>query len=163
MPKSNIMQINKVNGKKTTPDQIKKLIALFLYQGLVKVSAYERYWSTTSLYHGLWPRRFMTRDRFKALFGMLHIVDPTNENGKDKLRKQTPLINSFKTKCQSLYQPYQNVAVDKRLVKSKHRSGIRQYIANKPVKFGIKPWALADSKSGYSFDFDIYIGKKVKV
>ena len=29
--------------KKTTPDEIKKLIALFLYQGLVKVSTYERY------------------------------------------------------------------------------------------------------------------------
>ena len=101
----------------------------------------------------------MTRDRFKALIGMLHIVDPATENDKDKLRKLTPCINSFKTKCQSLYQPYQNVAAYERLVKSKHCSGIRQYIANKPVKFGVKLWVLADSKKGYTFDFDIYIGK----
>ena len=42
------------------------------------------------------------------------------------------------------------------MVKSKHCSGIRQYIANKPVKFGVKLWVLADSKNGYTFDFDIY-------
>ena len=88
----------------------------------------------------------MTRDRFKALIGMLHIVDPATENYKGKLRKLTPFVNSFKTKCQNLYQPYQNVAVDEQLVKSKHRPGIRQYIANKPVTFGVKLWVLADSK-----------------
>ena len=101
----------------------------------------------------------MTRDRFKALIGMLHIADPVTENDKEKLRKLTSFVNSFKTKCQNLYQPYQNTAVDKRLVKSKHRSGIRQYKANKPVKFGVKLWMLADSKNAYTFDFEIYIGK----
>ena len=51
------------------------------------------------------------------------------------------------------------VSVDKRLVKSKHRSGIRQYIKNKPVKFGIKLWVLADSENGYTCDFNVYAGK----
>ena len=72
----------------------------------------------------------MIRDRFKALIRMLHIVDPANENDKDKLRKLTTFVNSFKTKCQNLYQPHQNVAVDKRFIKSKHHSRIRPYIAN---------------------------------
>ena len=48
----------------------------------------------------------------------------------------------------------QNLAVDKRLVKSKHRSGICQYIKNEPVKFGIKLRVIADSRNGYICDFN---------
>ena len=81
---------------------------------------------------------------------MLHVVDPTTEDEHDKLRKVRSLLNVFKEKCKSLYQPFQNVAVDERMVKSKHRSGIRQYIKDKPTKWGIKLWVLADSANGYT-------------
>ena len=50
--------------------------------------------------------------------------------------------------------------MDERIVKSKHRSGIRQYIKNKPVKFGLKLWVIADSRSGYTYDFSVYTGSK---
>ena len=61
--------------------------------------------------------------------GMLHVVDPATEDEHDKLRKVRSLLNVFKEKCKSLYQPFQNVAVDERMVKSKHRRlEIRQYI-----------------------------------
>lgn len=56
-------------------------------------------------------------------------------------------------------KPFQRVAIDERMVKSKHRSGIRQYIKNKPTKWGIKLWVLADSGNGYTCDFDVYIGR----
>jgi hypothetical protein len=36
------------------------------------------------------------------------------------------------------------------MVKSRHRSGIRQYIRDKPTKWGIKLWVLADSSNGYT-------------
>ncbi|XP_048587509.1 piggyBac transposable element-derived protein 4 [Nematostella vectensis] len=42
------------------------------------------------------------------------------------------------------------------MVKSKHRSGMRQYIKNKPTKWGLKLWVLADSANGYTYDFDVY-------
>ena len=58
---------------------------------------------------------------------MLHVVDPANEPDGDKLRKINPLIDFFKGGCKDLYQPSQNVAVDERMVKSRHRSGWRQF------------------------------------
>lgn len=143
--------------KETSPEEIEKLIALIMYCGLVRVSSFHRYWSTKSLYHGLWARSIMSRDRFKALIGMLHVVDPATEDEQDKLRKVNGLLQFFKEKCKSLYQPFQRVAIDERMVKSKHRSGIRQYIKNKPTKWGIKLWVLADSANGYTCDFDVYI------
>ena len=40
----------------TSPGEIKNMIALILYCGLVDVSSFHRYWSTNTLYHGLWAR-----------------------------------------------------------------------------------------------------------
>jgi hypothetical protein len=51
------------------------------------------------------------------------------------------------------------VAIDERMVKSNHRSGVRQYIRDKPTKWGIKLWVVADSLNGYTYDFNIYAGK----
>ena len=84
--------------------------------------------------------------------GVLHVVDPNKS-------KVSSFIQTFRDKCQSLYQPFQQIAIDERMVKSKHRSGIRQYIRNKPTKWGIKMWVLADSSNAYTCDFDVYIGK----
>ena len=50
--------------KEVTSDEIKRLNALLMYFGLVKVGAsVDRYWSTKSLYHGLWARAIMGRNR----------------------------------------------------------------------------------------------------
>ena len=37
----------------TTPEEVRKLIAILLYHGLVRVNTFRRYWSTKSLYHWL--------------------------------------------------------------------------------------------------------------
>ncbi|XP_066928024.1 piggyBac transposable element-derived protein 5-like, partial [Clytia hemisphaerica] len=150
----------KVDGswKETNAAEMKKFIALILYMGIVRLPQNNLYWSTKSLFHGLWARAIMSRDRFKALLSVLHVVDPSEEEKDDKLKKVRPFINHFRNRCKSLYQPEQNLAIDERLVKSKHRSGIKQYLKNKPAKFGIKLWVIADSATGYTWDFIVYTG-----
>ena len=60
-----------------TADEIKPLIALLIYFGLVKVVGdVDKYWSVKSLYHGLWAPAIISRTRFKALMALLHVVDP---------------------------------------------------------------------------------------
>jgi hypothetical protein len=112
--------------QETTSDEI---IAILIYFGLVKVeSDFDKYWSTQSIYHGLWARRILSRDRFRALMAFLHVVDPCEETPANKLRKVESFLNYFKERCSHFYQPAQNIAVDERMVKSRRRSGIRQYI-----------------------------------
>ena len=101
----------------------------------------------------------MSRKRFKAIMALLHVVDPATEVPGDKLRKVESFVEYFKTRCRELNQPRQNVAIDERMVKSRHRSGMRQYIKDKPTKWGIKLWVLADSSNGYTIDYNIYIGR----
>ena len=95
----------------------------------------------------------MSRKWLKALMAMLHVVDPSAEDGNDKLRKVRTFLDHFKERCKALHQPFQNVSVDERMVKSKPRSGIRQYIKRSnsllacrplgPFPLGLTPLPLA--------------------
>lgn len=122
----------------TTPEEMYRLIGLLIYFGLVRVTSNnEKYWSIKTLYHGLWARSMMSRTRFKALMALFHIVDPNTETPGNKVRKVQSFLMDFKSRYLSFYQPSQNFAIDERLVKSRHCSGIRQYIKDKPTKWGI--------------------------
>ena len=71
----------------TNIEEIKRLIALLIYFGLVKVGGQcSNYWSTKTLYNGLWARGIMSRKRYKAPMAFLHVVDPDEEVPRDKLR-----------------------------------------------------------------------------
>ena len=143
-----------------TRDEIRRLIALLIHFGVVHVRGdVQKNWSAKTLYHGLWARAILSRDRYFAILSMLHVVDPATEDPNNKLRKVEPFITHFKKKCSELYKPRQHVAIDERMVKSRHRSGFRQFIKDKPTKWGIKLWVLADSSNGYTVDFNIYIGR----
>ena len=100
----------------------------------------------------------MSRMRFRALIALLHVVDPLNEPAGINLYKVVGFFDFPKRRFKSLYQPRQHVAIDERMAKSRHRSGIRQYIRDKPTKWGIKCWVLANSSNAYVVDFNIYAG-----
>jgi hypothetical protein len=53
----------------------------------------------------------------------------------------------------------QHIAIDEGIVPWKGRLSFRQYLPNKPDRFGIKLYQLSESKSGYICDFEVYTGK----
>ena len=61
-----------------------------------------------------------------------------------------------------LWMPHEFVSVDERMVANKGRYSFRQYIRDKPTKWGIKLWVLVDSITGYTCNFEVYLGRKEK-
>lgn len=58
-------------------------------------------------------------------------------------------------------QSCEAVSVDERLVASKnHYSGIRQFIRDKPMRFGLKLLVLADPSLVMHINFLVYLEKK---
>ena len=103
----------------------------------------------------------MTRSRFEAINAFFHVVTPQDEaaNGSDPLKKVRKFYDAVKAKCLELYQPLQQLSVDERMVKSKARTHFRQFIRNKPTKWGFKFWVLADS-TGFTSDCSLYCEKQ---
>ena len=52
----------------TNADEMKRLIAILIYFGLIRVS------DTVDNCNGLWGKAFMQRNRFRALMAFLHVV-----------------------------------------------------------------------------------------
>ena len=69
-------------------------------------------------------------------------------------------MDSFSKSFQEVYSPGKNVSVDEAMIPFKGRSSLKQYMPKKPVRRGIKVWALADASNGYIANFQVYTGKQ---
>ena len=58
-----------------------------------------------------------------------------------------------------LYNPDPHVTVDERLVPFRGCCPFRQYMPNKPSKYGITIWAACDAKSNNAWNMQVYTGK----
>jgi hypothetical protein len=85
---------------------------------------------------------------------------PTAETpNHNKLAKCRWLVEHFSTVSKSLYNYDINCTMDEIMVPYKGRyCNIRQYMKGKPVKFGIKVWALASFHSRYVSNLIVYLG-----
>lgn len=104
----------------------------------------------------------MSRARFFSCLAFLSVVDSekTDPVRDGKLHRITHLLQHMNDASCQLFQPYRNLCVDERMVKSKGQSGIRQYMPDKGVKWGYKLWVLADSSTGYTVQFSVYTRKR---
>jgi hypothetical protein len=77
------------------------------------------------------------------------------------LYKVRALLDLISPRFDSEYNIHQECAIDEAMIPYKGRLAIKQYIKNKPTKWGIKSFVLADATNGYVKRFQIYCGKGV--
>ena len=106
-------------------------------------------------------RRVFSHDRFLAMWKFWHVCDEKdpNLNKSDKLYKVRPISEPMLTTCQHYYSPQQMLSIDEGMVPSKNRLSFKQYCKDKPTKWGIKTFILTDSRNGYLYDAEVYVGK----
>lgn len=103
----------------------------------------------------------MARSRFQQITRILRFDDAESRRRrvqKDKLQPIRSLFEDWVSGLQDCYIPHENVTVDEQLLVFRGRCPFRQYIRNKPGRYGIKIWTLCDSKTTYVYNMQVYTG-----
>ncbi|XP_030270458.1 piggyBac transposable element-derived protein 4-like [Sparus aurata] len=77
----------------------------------------------------------------------------------DKLAAIREVWDKWAERLTYLYNPGPDITVDEQLVPFRGRCPFRQYMPNKPARYGIKIWVACDSKSSYAWKMQVYTGK----
>ena len=141
------------NWRPVTITEFHAFLAIIMNMGLIEIPTLEGYWTTAWESEIPFFRRVMPRDRFLQIFWMLHVGD-----GPRRVDKVRPLMDALVGNFQTFYSPTQNLAVDETMVGFRGRFGAKQYMPNKPTKYGIKAFTLASSEHGYLLNILLYTG-----
>lgn len=61
----------------------------------------------------------------------------------------------------SNYTPMEYITIDEAMIPFKGRLGFKQYMKDKPTKWGIKVFTLSDATNGYVYRLQVYTGKNL--
>ena len=89
---------------------------------------------------------------------MLHVSQDDPNNPNKRINKISDLLEFLIPRYQKYYSPSQRLSVDETMVGFRGRFEAIQYIKDKPTKWGIKAFTLADGLNGYLLDTLVYTG-----
>nr|CAI5866340.1 unnamed protein product [Callosobruchus analis] len=152
------------DAKLTDIVEVKALIGLLYLAGVMKSSHLnaEDLWRVDGTGIEIF-RLTMSLQRFRFLLRHLRFDDlETREARKslDRLAAIRDLFDMFVENCKAAFTPFHYVTVDEKLEAFRGRCIFRQYIPSKPNKYGIKIYALCDSKVFYTCNLEVYVGKQ---
>ena len=125
--------------------------------GLIDLPNIQDYWSTAWTNQVPFFSSMMTRERFQMVFWLLH-VGHTESNPPRRIDKVKSFLDPLLTNFKSSYSPSRNISVDETMVGFRGRFGPKQYMPNKPTKYGIKAFTMADAAQGYMLNIIVYTG-----
>ena len=143
---------------KIEPNELKSFLAVLLLSGYIPYPRCSMYWEMSSDSRNTIAASLFTRNRFLDVLQYLHLADNNNLNPSDKFSKVNPLFKMINESCLQNFIPEKNVSIDESMVPYYGRHGCKQYIQNKPVKFGYKLWVAA-TPLGYAIQMYPYAGK----
>jgi hypothetical protein len=107
-------------------------------------------------------RSAMSRIRFREVKIFLRFDSRASRFERfqsDKFCLVSWIFSRFVESSQKSYKPEESLTIDEQLFPTKARCRFTQYMPNKPDKFGIKFWVLAEVSSKYCLNIQPYLGK----
>ncbi|XP_071784707.1 piggyBac transposable element-derived protein 4-like [Asterias amurensis] len=105
----------------------------------------------------------MKADRFQEVLRMMRFDDKATRQQRKATDKFAPIrdvFDEFVNNCQKYFNPGENMTVDDELVAFRGICGFRQYMPQKPARYGIKFWVCTDSTHNYVTNIQPYLGKE---
>ena len=139
-----------------TSEEMNKFLGLLILMGVAKFPNFRMYWSSDMGYDEVSDT--MSLKRFELIKRNFHVNDNSflkerDNDEYDPLFKIRPLLDHIRENCRKIENEGVQ-CVDEQMVRFRGRSHMKQYMPNKPTKYGYKVYARC-SKSGIVHDFHI--------
>nr|CAH7754571.1 unnamed protein product [Callosobruchus chinensis] len=106
-------------------------------------------------------RKTMSLQRFTILLSCLRFDNVANREERkkiDKLAAIRSVLDKFVENSQNIYTPSEHLTIDEKLEAFHGRCAFRQFMPNKPARYGIKIFALVDARTYYVLNLEVYVG-----
>lgn len=141
-----------------TPQEFYVFCGIILLSGYHSLPQQEMYWSRDEDVGVELVARSMSRNRFRDLKRYIHFSDNTTLEKGDKMAKIRPLLDAMNKNLKQYGVFKEQLTIDEQMLPYHGKHPAKQFMLNKPVKFGYKLWVLASS-DGYPFHLEVYTGK----
>lgn len=105
----------------------------------------------------------MSKRRFHTLVQAIRFDDKTTRPQRKETDNAAPMREIFEwfvSLCKLSYNVGELATIDEMLEAFRGRCKFRQYIPNKPARYGIKIYALVDARTFFTSNMEIYAGKQ---
>ena len=128
------------NGRQfeTNSDEIKAFLGINFVMSINKLPNLKSYWQIDEYVGNEGIRNVVTRKRFQGILRNLHFADNEVDDKSDRGYKIRPIINHLNTAFRSAVSDGKSQAIDEHMTKFKGKHSARQYLKNKPIKWGFK-------------------------
>ena len=139
---------------------------MILTMGIVNLPTLQQYRCKSWPFQSFTFSRIMSCDRFLLILKFLYLnnnrnIIPRGQQGHDKIFEIRPFVDRLIDTFQKSYQLKRELSLDVSMISYKGHLSFLQYLPKEPHKWGMKAWVLAESKTGYTFNWSMYTGKNV--
>lgn len=156
--KNHIIEATRENHFQLSKENFDKFLTIIMITIFNVRKSQRDYWSKKLILGCPIVQKIMTRNNFCEIKKHLRFYKNADRNDLDKVWKVRKLYEIFRCNISRFGFIDYNLSIDEMMVKYFGRFGIKQCIRNKPIRFGMKLWALCSS-DGYLYDLEIYQGK----
>ena len=142
-------------------DEVYSFLGILLLSGYNQLPYRRMYWSMDGDLTNEMVSNSMRRDRFDYIMSNIHFADNTAIDINDRYYKVRPLFEQFNTKSE-VYPKDDSCCVDESMIRYYGHHSSKQFVKNKPIKYGFKTWCLNSSR-GYLYMVEPYCGKDTNI
>lgn len=144
-----------------TETELRKFIAVLIYMSVIKYPNVRLCWSNTMSFEPI--KKIITVNRFETIRRFLNFNNNENHLPKEhpqhgRLHQTRPIISHLNDKFATVPME-QRLSIDEQMCATKVAHFMKQYLPNKPHKWGFKLYVMCSVKS-YAQKFEIYTGQE---
>ena len=136
------------NGRQfqISEEEINAFLGVNILMGIQKLPSIKSYWAVDEGLGNPLIQKTMTRTRFMEILRNIHFTDnlqklPLRDSEDyDRAWKMRPFFDHLQKHFQAAFEPESHQSIDEHMCKFKGKSLMRQYMKNKPIKWGFKFW-----------------------